>query len=436
MKKNEKYIVECIDDTNQGSGVVKINDQVVFVPDLLKGEVAKIKVLKVLKNYSFGKIIEIIESSPARIEPKCKVSNKCGGCSYQHIDYAAQLELKTRHLKNRVERKFRDIEVKDTLGMNDPFYYRNKAQFPVQINDGKVVMGFYRKHSNDIVPCDVCLIQTKKINEIYQFIKENITLKMADGLRHILMRYADKTDNFQIVFIGSKKQNYDILIKTLLDKFDCIKSIVFNLNKRNDNVILGDKYEVLYGEDYILENCMSNLVKLHFKSFYQVNPSQMEVLYSCAIEAAELTDDMTCIEMYSGVGTIGMAVSKYVKKVIGVEIVPEAVKNAKENCKLNGIVNCEYVCQDATIFAKECKDKKMNVDVVFVDPPRKGMTHQGIQDITTISPKKVVYVSCNYETLIRDLASFEQFEYKCKCIQPVDMFCHTTGLECVALIEK
>ena len=297
-------------------------------------------------------------------------------------------------------------------------------------------MGFYRLHSNDIVCCDHCMIQSKKINELYKFIQEHITLAMAQGLRHILMRHAYKTNECQIVFIGSKRNNFDDLIQKLIQKFPDIQSVVFNLNTRKDNVILGKDYEVLYGREFIYESCLSNKVKLHFKSFYQVNPVQMEVLYEQAIKAADLNKDMRCIELYSGVGTIGMAVSKYVKEVIGVEIVQEAVKNAKENCRINQIENCRYICQDATEFARKCAQKKEQLDVVFVDPPRKGMTPQGIEDISTIQPEKIVYISCNPETLIRDLILFKEQGYSCKFIQPVDMFCQTTGLECVVLIER
>lgn len=436
MKKNEEYVVTCIDETNQAAGIVKVDDMVVFVPDLLKGEKANIKILKVQKSYAFGKVIEHLETSEDRIEPACEVFNKCGGCQYQHIDYQAQLKRKHDQLESRISRKLEGIKVNDVLGMEYPFYYRNKAQFPVQIKDGKILMGFYRLHSNDIVCCDHCMIQSKKINELYKFIQAHITLDMAQGLRHILMRHAYKTNECQVVFIGSQRNDFDSLVQKLIQRFCDIKSIVFNLNQRKDNVILGETYEVLYGRDYIFESCLSNKVKLHFKSFYQVNPIQMEVLYEQAIKAANLNKDMRCIELYSGVGTIGMAVSKYVKEVIGVEIVWEAVKNAKENCRINQIENCQYICQDATEFARECAKKETKIDVVFVDPPRKGMTLRGIEDISYIQPKKIVYVSCNPETLIRDLLLFKEQGYSCKFIQPVDMFCQTTGLECVALIEK
>lgn len=429
MKKNEEYIVTCIDDTDLNSGVVKIDDMVVFVPNLLIGEKAKIKIVKVNKKYAFGIITQLLEPSINRQELTCEVAKTCGGCQLQHMSYAYQLEYKYKHVK----KLFEDIEVKPILGMDTPLYYRNKAQFPVKIKDGNVLMGFYRQHSNDVVTCKECKIQDHAINEIFSFIQNHITLEMAEGLRHIFIRHSS-TNEIQVVFIGKNEKNILPLSALLKNAFSNITSIVFNYNTRNDNVILGDTYKVLYGNDYIIEECLGNKVKLHFKSFFQVNPCQMEVLYNQAIKAANLSGNETCIDMYAGTGTIGMAVSKHAKSVIGVEIVKEAVDNANDNTKMNHLDNCHYVCQDATDFAHEHKNDK--IDVVFIDPPRKGMTENGIQDTVTMQPEKIVYVSCNPKTLSRDLKIFKNYGYQCEYVQPVDMFCQTTGLECVAKLTK
>lgn len=429
MKKNEEYIVTCIDDTDLNSGVVKIDDMVVFVPNLLIGEKAKIKIVKVNKKYAFGIITQLLEPSINRQELTCKVAKTCGGCQLQHMSYAYQLEYKYKHVK----KLFDDIEVKPILGMNTPWYYRNKAQFPVKIKDGNVLMGFYRQHSNDVVTCKECKIQDHAINVVFSFIQNHITLKMAEGLRHIFIRHSS-TNEIQVVFIGKSEKPILSLSALLKNTFSNITSIVFNYNTRNDNVILGDTYKVLYGNDYIIEECLGNKVKLHFKSFFQVNPTQMEVLYNQAIKAANLSGNETCIDMYAGTGTIGMAVSKHAKSVIGVEIVKEAVDNANDNTKMNHLDNCRYVCQDATDFAHEHKEDK--IDVVFIDPPRKGMTENGIQDTVTMQPEKIVYVSCNPKTLSRDLKIFKNYGYQCEYVQPVDMFCQTTGLECVAKLSK
>lgn len=429
MKKNEEYIVTCIDDTDLNSGVVKIDDMVVFVPNLLIGEKAKIKIVKVNKKYAFGIITQLLKPSINRQELTCEVAKTCGGCQLQHMKYAYQLDYKYKHVK----KLFEDIEVKSILGMDSPWYYRNKAQFPVKIKDGKVLMGFYRQHSNDVVTCKECKIQDFTINKIFGFIQKHITIEMAEGLRHIFIRHSS-TDEIQVVFIGKNEKNILSLSKLLKNTFSNITSIVFNYNTRNDNVILGDTYKVLYGNDYIIVKCLGNKVKLHFKSFFQVNPIQMEVLYNQAIKAANLSGNETCIDMYAGTGTIGMAVSKHAKSVIGVEIVKEAVDNANDNTKMNHLDNCHYVCQDATDFAHERKSDK--IDVVFIDPPRKGMAENGIQDTVTMQPEKIIYVSCNPKTLSRDLKIFKNYGYQCEYVQPVDMFCQTTGLECVAKLSK
>lgn len=429
MKKNEEYIVTCIDDTDLNSGVVKIDDMVVFVPNLLIGEKAKIKIVKVNKKYAFGIIIELLKPSINRQEPTCEVAKTCGGCQLQHMSYAYQLDYKYKHVK----KLFEDIEVKPILGMDNPWYYRNKAQFPVKIKDGKVQMGFYRQHSNDVVTCKECKIQDHVINEVFSFIQKKITLKMAQDLRHVFIRHSS-TDEIQVVFIGKNEKNIISLSDQLKNTFANITSIVFNYNTRNDNVILGDTYKVLYGNDSIIEECLGNKVKLHFKAFFQVNPKQMEVLYSQAIKAANLTGNETCIDMYAGTGTIGMAVSQHAKSVIGVEIVKEAVDNANDNTKMNHLDHCHYICQDATDFAHDHKDDK--IDVIFIDPPRKGMTENGIKDTITMQPDKIVYVSCNPKTLSRDLKIFKEYGYQCEYVQPVDMFCQTIGLECVAKLTK
>ena len=429
MKKNEEYIVTCIDDTDLNSGVVKIDDMVVFVPNLLIGEKAKIKIVKVNKKYAFGIIIQLLEPSINRQALTCEVAKTCGGCQLQHMNYAYQLDYKYRHVK----KLFENIEVRPILGMKNPWYYRNKAQFPVKIKDGKVQMGFYRQHSNDVVTCKECKIQDHSINEVFSFIQKQITLEMAQDLRHVFIRHSS-TDEIQVAFIGKNEKNVLSLSKQLKNAFSNITSIIFNYNTRNDNVILGDTYKVLYGNDYIIEKCLGNKVKLHFKSFFQVNPIQMEVLYNQAIKAANLSGNETCIDMYAGTGTIGMAVSKHAKSVIGVEIVKEAVDNANDNTKMNHLDNCHYICQDATDFAHDHKDDK--IDVIFIDPPRKGMTENGIKDTITMQPDKIIYVSCNPKTLSRDLKIFKNYGYQCEYVQPVDMFCQTTGLECVAKLVK
>lgn len=432
MRKNDEYTVEIIDDTNMGYGIAKIEHQAIFIPKVVKGEVVKIAITKIQKKYAFARVIEIVKPSQDRRDCPCEVARLCGGCQLQHLNYKAQLEYKYKHIC----RLFKEHTVCYPLGMDNPFYYRNKAQFPIQIKNGEVVMGFYRFHSNDIVKCEECMIQSKPINDLYQFFQKEFNVKNAEGLRHLFIRHAQKTNESQIVLIGSKKSNWKTLIQKCVRQFPEVKSIIFNKNERKDNVILGKNYEVLYGRDYIYEECLGHSIQLHFKSFFQVNPKQMEVLYRQAIQAAQLTSDMTIIDMYAGTGTIGISVSPYVKEVIGVEIVEEAVENAKVNCRINHIENATYVCQDATEFAHQMKEKQKKIDVIFVDPPRKGMTKQGIEDMVLMEASRIVYVSCNPQTLHRDIQLLEEKGYKAEFIQPVDMFCQTTGFECVCCLNR
>ena len=429
MKKNEEYKVICTDITDMAAGVCRIEDHVVFVYDLLPEEEAVIRIIKVNKKFSIGKVIQRLKDSPARQQPVCEYARLCGGCQLEHIRYEEQLKLKTKWM----QQLFAPIPVLDTLGNENPLFYRNKAQFPVQIKDGKVQTGFYRKHSNDIVDGTCCMIQSHEINDIYGWIQSRLNVKNAQGLRHIFIRVSYTTKQAQVVFIGETEKEIEKLVSDLTQAFPAIVSVVFNYNTRNDNVILGDEYKVLYGSDSITEMCMKNEVNLHFKSFFQVNPVMMEKLYQCAIDGACLSGQEICIDMYAGAGTIGMAIASQAKKVIGVEIVEEAVINAKENVKRNHITNCEYICQDATLFANECQE---DVDVVFVDPPRKGMSEQGIKDIVRLNPEKIMYISCNPNTLKRDLNIFEHEGYTCLQVQPVDMFAYTTGVECVATLKR
>ena len=434
MKKNEIYTLTCLDDTRLGSGIVKVDNQVVFVPNLLIGEVAKIKIVKVNKNYAYGRIEEIIKKSDFRKEAECAHARICGGCSYQHIQYKEQLRIKERQMKDLFGRNVDEsIDVLPVIGCEDSFYYRNKAQFPVRVENNEVKMGFYRNHSNDIVPCKECMIQSHEINEIYKYIQSKLTPDMANGLRHIFIRVSYYTKEGQVVFIGASEKRLLPLVNDLKSKFHIV-SILFNYNTRNDNVIIGEKYKVLYGRDFIYEQCLGLKIQLHFKSFFQVNPIQMEKLYQCAIEMAELDGHQTCIDLYAGTGTIGLSIASKANYVTGVEIVPEAVTNANENAKINAISNYTCICMDASAFAAKHKNEK--IDVLFVDPPRKGMSEQGINDILTMSPDTIIYVSCNPETLFRDLKLFQENGYHCLKIQPVDMFAQTLGLENIAKLVK
>lgn len=427
MKKNEQYTVECVALTDLAAGVCRIDEEAVFVYDLLPGEKARIQIIKTYSKYAIGKVIERLTTSQARQEPVCPVAKWCGGCQMQHIAYAEQCGFKNQWLQDL----FRTYPLLPIRKAEDPLLYRNKAQFPVQVRNGKVEMGFYRLHSNTIVDTKECFIQSPAINKVFLWIKEHISLEQARCLRHVMIR--EGKDHIQVVFIGERNIDLNQFTARMTKRFSEIESVVFNENRRNDNVILGEKYDVLYKNDWIMAECMGNRIKLHFKSFFQVDPAQTEILYQTAIDLAQLKKEDRLVELYAGTGTIGMAMAPYVKEVTGVEIVKEAVDNANENVRLNHIENCSYICQDATAFAREYEGE---CDVLVVDPPRKGLSEEGIGHIERIAPKKMIYISCNPKTLRRDLDRLKERGYDCSILQPVDMFPYTTGIECVALIEK
>lgn len=430
MKKNDEYDVYCTDLSDQGAGICKVDEEVVFVFGLLPNERAKIKIIKVYSRYAIGRLLKLEKESGARQIAPCPVAKWCGGCQLQIVKYEAQCEFKDQWMA----RLFKQERLYPILKAKEPLFYRNKAQFPIQLHDGARKMGFYKRHSNEIVDTNECLIQNDGINRIYSFLYEHLDEACARGLRHVFIRCSLSNDQVQVVWIGREKtREIEALSNSLRQAFPNIVSIVFNYNERKDNVILGEDYEVLYGSDSIIETCLGNEVVLHFKSFFQVNPKQMEVLYQRAIELAGLQKGDRCIELYAGTGTIGMAVSKYVKEVIGVEIVKEAVENANENARRNGIENCCFVCEDASKFVKKYTG---DVDVLFVDPPRKGLSEEGIEQIHRLSPNRVVYISCNPNTLKRDIERFREQAYDCVCIQPVDMFPYTSGIESIALLCK
>lgn len=316
--------------------------------------------------------------------------------------------------------------------------YRNKAQFPVRINE-KVAMGFYRLHSNDIIDMSTCMIQSNLINEIMFFIKKDFErFKMEDVFRHLLIKHAFNTNEAMVVFIAKKKEinHLDEIVSRLTKRFSQIKSIILNVNTRNDNVILGEEEFLLYGNERIYDTLSDLKFSISSKSFYQVNPKQTEVLYQSALDLAAINETDNVIDLYCGVGTISLFLAKKAKFVTGIEIVAAAIEDAKENAKLNGINNVEFVCSDAGEYASYMAKNNVKADVIVVDPPRKGCDETTLKAIHTMHPKRVVYVSCNPATLARDIKIMESMGYKAKMVQPVDMFPGSFHIENVCLLEK
>ena len=447
IKKNQEYIVEIIDNGYEGEGIAKINGFTIFVPGTIKGEKVKILIVKVLSSHAFGKILEILESSESRQEADCTTYKRCGGCNLRHIKYQETLKMKQNAVQSLVNKTLKTkVKVQETIGMENPFHYRNKAQYPIGINkDGEPVIGVFAQRTHDVIPMEKCLIQNPKSEEIaktiLQFIKDNkisvYNEKTGKGLfRHIVIKVGIKTNEIMCILVvnGKSIPKEAQLVEELTSKFPQIKTIVKNINMRNTNVILEKENINIYGDGYIEDILGKYTFKISPLSFYQVNPVQAEKLYNLGVEMAQITKQDTVFDLYCGIGTITLFMSKYAKKVYGIEIVEEAIKAAKENAKINNIDNTEFYAGDVEVVLDDLiNNKGISADIVMFDPPRKGLDKNSINNILKIKPKKIVYISCNPATLIRDLSFFED-QYDIRTIVPVDMFPFTSNVECVSVM--
>lgn len=451
VEKNKEYVVEIIDNGMEGEGIAKINDFVIFIPNAIKGEKVRVLILKVLKSHAYGKILEILEKSKYRIEEDCATYKRCGGCNLRHIDYEETLNIKQKNVENLVNKtlKGKKIEVKKVIGMGNPYGYRNKAQYPVGTNkQGEPVIGVFANRTHEIVPMQKCYIQNEIAEKIaftiYKFIKEkNIPVynesDLSGIIRHIVIKVGIRTHEIMcILVLNGKNIPYESELVEMLVKQYNVKTIVKNINEQNTNVILGKQNIVIHGDGYIYDILGEYTFKISPMSFYQVNPVQAEVLYNTAIEMAKLSNEDILFDLYCGIGTIGIFASQYVKKVYGIEIVEEAIKDAKENAKLNNIENIEFYAGDVEkVFANLIEKKQIYPDIIIVDPPRKGLDENTVRNILAVEPKKVVYISCNPSTMVRDIKLLEE-KYGTNEIQPVDMFpfTRTCGMYLHFKIEK
>lgn len=448
VEKNRNYIVDISGLTSEGFGVARIEGFTVFVEGALPKELAEIRIVKVLKKYAFGKLLRTLKTSPYRVEPSCGVVKRCGGCQLQHMSYEAQLQYKTQHVKYAIERigGLKGITVHHAIGMENPWRYRNKAQFPVGM-DGDVMIGFYANRSHEIIDTPQCSIQDSVNDNIIQTIKAFIKKydisvyneNTGKGLiRHIVTRKGFRTGEVMVCIVinGDNLPCDKALVEMLRSSVDGLKSVVLNINKKKTNVILGDKSKVIYGEDAIYDYIGEFKFRISALSFFQVNPVQTEILYSKALEYADLKGDETVFDAYCGIGTISLFLSKKAKKVYGVEVVPQAIENAKENAKLNRIENVEFMVGESEIVIPELYGKGIEADVIVVDPPRKGCDEKLLEVITQMAPKRVVYVSCNPATLARDLKYLSERGYEVKKVQPIDLFPQTVHVECVVRIQR
>lgn len=450
LEKNKKYECKIIDIGQNGVGIGKHNGFTVFVDGALLGETIDVKITKSKKNYAEGVISKIKEESSYRVDRVCSMKYRnCGGCQIQELDYNKQLEIKTNRVKEDIKRigGLENIEIHDTIGMENSFRYRNKAQFPVQKIDGKLKIGFYKKKSHDVINIDKCVIQHDKNDEIINIIrnyieKYNVSVydeKSNTGtIRHILTKIGYTTNEVMVVLIVTNENlpNLDILVSELKNKISGFKTLVLNINKNKTNVILGNKNKNIYGNGKIIDNIGALKFEISPLSFFQVNPIQTKVLYEKALEYANLKENDVVFDIYCGIGTISLFLAQKASKVYGIEIIEDAIKDAKLNAKLNSVNNVEFFVGKAEDVVPTLYENGKTANVVVVDPPRKGCDEKVLDTIVNMKPDRVVYVSCNPATLARDLKYLSERGYKCLEVQPVDMFPHSYHIESVALIQR
>ena len=449
MKKNDIYEIEITGMTHDGMGVGKVNGMAVFVQRAIEGEKVAAKIIKVTKNYAVARIEDWILKSPERVEPFCPVYKRCGGCSLQHMSYGMQLKFKHRVVTDNLERLggFWGIHVNPVIGMDNPMNYRNKAQYPVGMGDNGPIAGFYARHSHTIIDSETCGIQhpgseavKNKVMELVR--KLNIPVydeATGEGiLRHIITRVSFATGDIMVILVVTDEKVPDLkkIINEISGKIPGVKSIVLNINKRRDNVILGDTVKTVYGSDTIIDRLGHLTFNISPLSFFQVNPVQTVVLYNKAVEFAGLTGNETVFDLYCGTGTISLFLAEKAAEVIGVEVVPEAVKAAEKNARLNNIANTRFYCGEAEEVVPKLYEDGIKADVVVVDPPRKGCDTKLLETMVKMQPKRIVYVSCNPSTLARDLKHLAANGYNIEQVQPVDLFPWTEHVETVVLITR
>ena len=447
VKKNNEYEVEIIDNGYEGEGIAKINDYTIFIPGAIKGERCKILIVKVNKVFAFGKLIEVTQKSNNRVQADCSTYKRCGGCSLRHIKYEETLNIKREKVQNLVNKSLnKSVTVNKVIGMESPFYYRNKLQYPVGKNkNGEPIMGVFANRTHEIIPVENCLIQNSEAEmvakRVFEFIKEN-EISIYDentrtgAIRHIIVKIGVKTNEIMCIVVTneSKFEREQELVEAIAGESHNVKTIIKNINNKNTNVILGQENVVLYGDGFIYDKLGEYTFKISANSFYQTNPIQTETLYNRSIEFAKLNKEDVLCDLYCGIGTIGIFASKKVKKVYGIEIVEEAVDAAKENAEINNVDNIEFIAGDVEKAFKELIEvRRVQPTVVIVDPPRRGLDTTTIGKILELEVERVVYVSCNPATMVRDMNLLEE-KYEVGEIQPVDMFPYTSHVECVAVL--
>ncbi|MFB5269844.1 23S rRNA (uracil(1939)-C(5))-methyltransferase RlmD [Paenibacillus enshidis] len=464
VQKNDEAVIDIIGMTHDGEGVGRIEGYTLFVGGALPGEKVRVKVLKTKKQYGYAKLLDVVQASSDRIAAPCPIYDQCGGCQLQHMSYEGQLAWKRQHVVDVLER-IGKLEVADnsgaagepgsdagvvvnpTLGMSDPWRYRNKAQVPIGTAEGGLIGGFYARGSHRIIDMEACLIQDERNDQVVARVKEigsqlgisAYNEETGHGLlRHVVVKTAFRTGELMLVLVtnGRDIPHRDAWIGSIREQIPAVASIVQNINTKKTNVIFGDETHVLWGRDVIYDYIGNVQFAISARSFYQVNPVQTEVLYGKTVEYAGLTGKETVIDAYCGIGTISLFLAQHADQVYGVEIVKEAIDDARSNAELNGLSNVQFEVGASEDVIPRWKEQGIEADVIVVDPPRKGCDPRLLDTILEMKPERVVYVSCNPSTLARDLRVLEDGGYRTIEVQPVDMFPHTVHVEAVVGMQR
>lgn len=461
VSKNEETVIDIIGMNHDGEGVGRANGYTLFVQGALPGETVRVRVMKTKKQYGYAKLLEIVKASPDRVSAPCPIYDQCGGCQIQHMSYAGQLAWKRQLVVDNLQRigklnvlvedaegaEQQGIRVLPTMGMDEPWRYRNKAQVPIGAAEGGLVGGFYAKGSHRIIDMDTCLIQHEHNDEVVAKVKElgshlGISAYNEETgrglLRHVVVKKAFRTGEMMLVLVtnGRDIPHKDAWIGSIREAIPHVASICQNVNKKQTNVIFGDETRVLWGRDVIYDYIGDVQFAISARSFYQVNPVQTEVLYGKTVEYAGLSGKETVIDAYCGIGTISLFLAQHADQVYGVEIVPEAIEDARSNALLNEMKNVKFEVGASEDVIPRWKEQGIEADVIVVDPPRKGCDPRLLDTILEMKPERVVYVSCNPSTLARDLRVLEDGGYRTVEVTPVDMFPHTVHVESVAVLVR
>ena len=449
LKKNDIVDAEIIDLSHEGAGVARVDGLVFFVENALPGERIRMRVLKVKKNSGFGKVEEYLSTSPDRNTDLDVAYLRTGIADLGHLAYSQQLKFKRKQVVDNLYKiaGLKDVEVAETLGMEEPVAYRNKAQVPVRRVNGQLETGFFRKHSHDLMPIEDFYIQDREIDRLILFVRDllrRFDIKPYDEeeqtglIRNLVVRRGHYTGQIMLVLVTTRPKIFRIeqMVEKIVEAFPAVVSILQNINEENTNAIFGPTFRTLYGQDTIEDQMLGNTYAISAQSFYQVNTVMAEKLYQTAIDFSDLTAEDVVIDAYSGIGTIGLSFAKAVKAVYGVEVIEQAVEDAKKNARLNGITNAHFVADTAEKAMAKWSKEGIQPSVLIVDPPRKGLTESFIKASAAMQPNKITYVSCNPATMARDVKLYQELGYQLTKVQPVDLFPNTHHVECVVLLQR